>query len=246
MVVDFHVVVAPVMEKRGAILARACVEHDAIDRYCQGDEMKITKWNAIHAAAASGALAMPFPAHAHHAMEGALPGNLTQGFLSGLAHPVIGLDHFLFVIALGVFCFYVGRRAGAVAAFVGGTLAGTGLHLYQANLAYPDAWVALTLVALGALMLARGTMLKSTGVLAFLGLAGIAHGYAYGESIVGAEATPLVAYLAGYTLIQLAVVYATFAAARYLDRKRPAFQGARALGAMVSVAGVAFLAVSMG
>lgn len=208
--------------------------------------MKITKWSAIHAAAASGVLAMALPAHAHHAMDGALPGNLTQGLLSGLAHPVIGLDHFLFVIALGALCFYFGRRAGAVAAFVGGTLAGTGLHLYQANLAYPDAWVALTLLALGALMLAGRTMLKSTAVLVFLSLAGIAHGYAYGESIVGAEATPLVAYLAGYTLMQLAVIYAAFEAARYLDRAGPVFRGAHALGAIVSVAGVVFLGLSLG
>lgn len=34
---------------------------------------------------------------------------------------------------------------------------------------------------------------------------GIFHGYAYGESIVGAEMSPLVPYLAGFTIIQLVV-----------------------------------------
>jgi urease accessory protein len=71
------------------------------------------------------------------------------------------------------------------------------------------------------------------------------HGYAYGESIVGAEPTPLVAYLAGFTLIQLAIVLAAFAAARYVDRGRPSFQTAGAVGGALSVAGVAFLALSL-
>ncbi|WP_239681559.1 HupE/UreJ family protein, partial [Methylorubrum thiocyanatum] len=35
--------------------------------------------------------------------------------------------------------------------------------------------------------------------------AGIFHGWAYGESIFGAEQTPLVAYLAGFTAVQLVV-----------------------------------------
>ena len=36
-------------------------------------------------------------------------------------------------------------------------------------------------------------------------LAGIFHGHAYGEGIFGAEPTPLVAYLIGFTIIQLAI-----------------------------------------
>ena len=42
------------------------------------------------------------PAHAHHPMGGATPANFSQGFLSGLAHPIIGLDHLVFVIAIGL------------------------------------------------------------------------------------------------------------------------------------------------
>jgi urease accessory protein len=36
-------------------------------------------------------------------------------------------------------------------------------------------------------------------------IAGLFHGYAYGEAIVGAQMTPLVAYLLGFTLIQYVV-----------------------------------------
>lgn len=204
--------------------------------------MKIRKCSARYALA--GLLATPLSAYAHHAMDGALPKDLLQGLVSGVAHPVIGLDHLLFVIALGAACHYFGRRAATAAFFIGGTLGGTVLHLAQATLAFPDVWVALTLLSLGALFFAGHAFLKSHGALVFFALAGIAHGYAYGEAIVGAEPTPLVAYLAGFALVQLAVIFAAYALARYLDRAGLVFRRGRALGAAVSVAGVAFLALS--
>ncbi|WRH65888.1 MAG: HupE/UreJ family protein [Planktothrix sp. GU0601_MAG3] len=40
-------------------------------------------------------------------------------------------------------------------------------------------------------------------------VAGLFHGYAYGESIMGAEMTPLISYLAGFTVIQLTIAGAT-------------------------------------
>jgi hypothetical protein len=42
------------------------------------------------------------PAAAHHAMGGRTPSTFMEGFLSGLAHPVIGLDHLAFLVAIGI------------------------------------------------------------------------------------------------------------------------------------------------
>jgi urease accessory protein len=184
---------------------------------------------------------LPALAHAHHAMDNALPATAMQGLLSGLAHPVVGIDHLLFVLAIGATCYYFGQRAGAVAAFLGAALAGTIVHLYRATLPYPDAWVALSLVVLGVLVWRAAPLMRSKAVPAFLALAGVAHGYAYGESIVGAEQTPLFAYLAGYTLVQVVVVLAGYTLARLADRKWPASFGMKAAGGALSVAGAAFL-----
>ncbi|MGZ5836895.1 MAG: HupE/UreJ family protein, partial [Xanthobacteraceae bacterium] len=41
------------------------------------------------------------PALAHHVMGGAMSANWWQGLLSGLGHPVIGLDHFAAIVAAG-------------------------------------------------------------------------------------------------------------------------------------------------
>ena len=74
---------------------------------------------------------------------------------------------------------------------------------------------------------------------------GLAHGYAYGEAIVGAEPTPIFAYLIGLTAVQGAVVLAGYALARMADRRRPNLQTARVIGGTLSVAGLAFLVVSL-
>ena len=139
------------------------------------------------------AAALPRCANAHHAMGGAVPGTALEGLISGLAHPVIGLDHFLFVLAIGVACFYFGQRAAAVAGFIAATVAGTVLHLYKASLPYPDAWVALSVVAIGVLLFRAAPFLRGRAAPLFFALCGLVHGYAYGESIVGAEQTPLFA-----------------------------------------------------
>jgi urease accessory protein len=104
--------------------------------------------------------------------------------------------------------------------------------------------VAASLLLLGILILRGSALLKSDAAAVFFGISGIVHGYAYGEAIVGAEPTPLVAYLAGFTLVQLAIVLAAFAAARYIHHSKPAFRTASAVGGALSVAGVAFLALS--
>ncbi len=49
-------------------------------------------------------------------------------------------------------------------------------------------------------------------------LVGLIHGYALGESIYGAEPTPLYAYLLGLAFIQSAIALAAMSAARVLVR----------------------------
>lgn len=190
-------------------------------------------------------LAMPLPAAAHHAMGDRTPANAFEGLLSGLAHPVIGIDHFLFVLAIGAACYYFGHRRATPAAFLLGTLAGTALHLHRTILAYPDAWVAMSLVLLGILLFGANRLLKSRIAVGAFAISGIAHGYAYGESIIGAEPTPLFAYLAGYTLVQFLIVLIGYVVARYIDLKKPSFHALKAWGSGLTAAGVAFLFLSL-
>lgn len=189
-------------------------------------------------------LALPVAAHAHHAMDNRTPGTLFEGLVSGLAHPVIGIDHLLFVLAAGAACWYFSQRAAAIVAFVAATLAGTGIHLYEATLSYPDAWVAVSLLVLGGLFVIRSTLLRTKAAVVLFALSGLVHGYAYGESIIGAEPTPLVAYLAGFALVQAAIAFGGYALARAVSRGARSERAIQAMGGVLSAAGVAFLALA--
>ena len=72
----------------------------------------------------AGAMLVAEPAMAHHLMGGRMPSSFGEGLLSGLGHPVIGLDHLAAVVAIG--CLAAAHRAGAALAigFVAAMMAG--------------------------------------------------------------------------------------------------------------------------
>lgn len=150
---------------------------------------------------------LALPAGAHHAVEGRIPSNLWEGLLSGLAHPILGLDHLAFVVAAGLIAALHRRGVLIPIAFAAASLIGTGLHLLSWELRAPELMISLSVLLFGVLLIARQLRLPIVVVLA--AASGIFHGYAYGESIVGAEMTPLWAYLLGLALVQLAVGLST-------------------------------------
>jgi urease accessory protein len=160
------------------------------------------------ATAALFALSSIQPAFAHHVMGGELPSTLWQGLLSGLGHPIIGIDHFGFIVGVGLTSYLIGRIALLPLLFVAGTVLGCFVHLEGLDLPWSDAAIAFSLVVLAVIagMQARIPI----GLVAILFFAsGILHGYAYGESIVGAETTPLGAYVVGFGLIQYGIAVAS-------------------------------------
>jgi len=178
------------------------------------------------------------PAFAHHVMGGHMPADFSSGFLSGLGHPVIGLDHFAAVVAVG--CLAAAYRAGValVLGFVVVMVAGVALHVQGLSMPGTEALVALTVIALGTLMLRR-KVLPAAVALAIFALAGLLHGYALGESIYGAERTPLYAYLFGLAVIQGAIALAVLNVTRVFVRGSAEPAGLRLLGAGIAGVGIA-------
>ena len=151
------------------------------------------------------------PALAHHVMDGELPSTFWQGLLSGLGHPIIGIDHFAFIVGVGLTSFLVGRIALLPLFFIAGTVIGCFVHLQDFDLPGSEAAIAFSLVVLAAIVGMRTRI--PIGLIAILfAAAGILHGYAYGESIVGAEPAPLGAYVAGFALIQYGIAVVSGAA----------------------------------
>ncbi|MEM8749612.1 MAG: HupE/UreJ family protein [Pseudomonadota bacterium] len=178
-------------------------------------------------------------AFAHHPMGGETPTTFGQGLLSGIGHPIVGVDHLAFVIAVGIAATLAGSRFMAPLAFVVATIAGTLIHLGAVNLPAVELVIALSLVALGAVVF-LGRRIPVAGVAAIFAVTGIFHGFAYGEAIFGAETTPLLAYLAGFGVTQYAIaVVAGSAIVSLLGHAREwsANMPARIAGGVVAGAG---------
>ncbi|HEX2216895.1 MAG TPA: HupE/UreJ family protein [Xanthobacteraceae bacterium] len=149
-------------------------------------------------------LATASTASAHHVMGGELPTTFSQGLLSGLGHPVIGPDHLAFLIAVGLAVGAGGLSLALPILFVAASAIGVALHVYGLNLPGAEVIVAATVILAG-FALARGRELPLAAWAGLFAVAGLAHGYAYGESIFGAEPAPLGAYLFGLVLVQSAL-----------------------------------------
>jgi urease accessory protein len=201
---------------------------------------------AIATALTIAFFAIPQPAYAHHAIGGKTPVNLFEGFLSGLAHPVIGLDHFAFVVAIGLLA--VGQRRGALipAGFVVAAMLGTVIHVFQIDLPAAEVAIAVSVIIFGAMLVWRDRphWLITLGLGA---IAGLFHGYAYGEAIIGAQMFPLFAYLLGFTLIQYGVALVAFLVGNLALQKSANSSPAwlRLSGLAICAIGVVFLTSSV-
>src|SRR6185369_4068765 len=186
------------------------------------------------------ALVASSPAMAHHVMGGRMPTTFMDGLLSGLGHPVIGIDHFAAVVAVG--CIAAAHSAGALLAvgFVAAMIAGVAVHLGGASVPGSEILVALSVILLGVVTLRKQAM-PVAPALGLFAAVGLLHGYALGESIYGAEATPLSAYLLGLALIQSAIALAAMSIARMLTQRGGEAATVRLIGAGIAGVGLAVL-----
>jgi urease accessory protein len=186
------------------------------------------------------------PALAHHAMDGQTPSTFVQGLLSGLGHPVIGLDHLAALIGVGLVSSRFARGLTLPAFWVVAMAAGVGLHLASADLPYAELLVALSVVVIGVAATMRST-LPYAAIATLFAIGGAVHGYALGESIVGAESAPLASYLIGLVVVQTALTTGIAFAAQRLAKSSfqvPSLQ-LRLAGMAVALAGAATFALAL-
>jgi urease accessory protein len=185
------------------------------------------------------------PALAHHMMGGVLPQTVAQGLLSGLGHPIIGVDHLVAIIGVGIIAATMALGFAPAFAFSAAMIGGVALHLARAYLPAAELFVGLSTVAVGLCVMAPSTLgvVSAGGVLA---MAGLVHGYALGESIVGAEPTPLGGYLVGLLVVQSLLAGGAFALTRAMAGKETALRRVAILaaGALIAVVGASTIAAA--
>jgi urease accessory protein len=163
--------------------------------------------------AGAGLVATASTASAHHLMGGKTPSTFADGILSGVGHPIIGPDHLAFLVALGIAA-GIGRLSLVTPfLFLVAMACGVAAHVAAVNIPLAELIVAVSVLAAGVLI-ALDWSIPSGAWAALFGIAGFFHGYAYGESIYGAEPTPLVAYLVGLVAVQTVIVVGIALASR--------------------------------
>ena len=135
----------------------------------------------------------PAPALAHHVADlSAMQPTVLNGILSGLAHPVLGPDHLLFLLALSL----VGlqrRLRWALGLLVVGLL-GSASGLLWPGLPGAEILVAITLVVEALVLLRRLPALTLLPAMAL-------HGYVLSGPVFGWSTMPITAYGLGLLLL---------------------------------------------
>lgn len=191
--------------------------------------------NAFRSAALLALFSVAGSAFAH-------PGHAADGVLDGLLHPLTGLDHLLAIVALGWWSAATqAKRWWLVpAAFAASMLAGALLGIGRGPLPYQEAAIAVSVVVLGALMLARTKPPLGAAMVLAVALAWV-HGHAHGSELPAGHAAPWLAGMVAMTLsLHLAGAWAGYLSTR---RARWATPAAGALGL---VAGIVLLAGAFG
>ncbi|MBA2777685.1 HupE/UreJ family protein [Billgrantia kenyensis] len=173
-------------------------------------------------------------------LAGAHPGHDHShdgGFAAGLAHPFLGLDHLLAMLAVGLWSLRQSRAfsLAAPALAAGGMLLGAGLAWAGMALPGVEFGIAMSVLLAGVLIAALVKVPTPVGagvVVLFM----LFHGHAHGSEMPHGVST--LAYLAGFTLATVAITYAGRAAGSFLIARENRIL--RALGVAIAAAGALF------
>jgi urease accessory protein len=128
----------------------------------------------------AAALLAPLPALAH-------PGAPhVHGFGTGFIHPLVGIDHLVAMIAVGLWAAMAGGRARLAlpAGFLGGMTGGALLGLAGLGLPMVEQGILATIIVLGALV-GAGARLPVMAAVPMLAVFGLLHGHAHGTELEG-------------------------------------------------------------
>jgi len=179
--------------------------------------------------------AIPSVAYAHDGTN--LP---LGGFLSGMVHPVLGYDHLLAMLSVGILSAQIGGRAiwTVPATFVSVMALGGLLGLIDIGLNATELGIAISLVILG-LVIAAERSISTRIAMIGVGFFAIFHGYAHGAEMPDTAQPYLYAlgFLVGTALIHIAgVVIGDIA--RHYERGKIIL---RVGGGMIAFVGLLFI-----
>lgn len=161
-------------------------------------------------------------------------------FLAGFTHPVLGLDHLLAMLSVGIISSQIGGRAiwTVPLTFVLVMAIGGGLGLIGVGLTAIEFGIALSVLVLGVAIAAEQRFPIIVAMVA-VGLFAVFHGYAHGAEMpsIAQPFRYVAGFLLGTTLIHIIGVVLGDIPKQY-DASKTIF---RVLGGAIAVVGVLFL-----
>lgn len=156
------------------------------------------------------------PAGAHHPFEGVQDLSFPQGLMSGFAHPVLGIDHFLFLLSIGL----IGRLSFAkwIPSLLFCGLVGAVISQAVPVIDGLEFFMGLSLVASAFVSLGRLTPLIMFPLI-------LCHGYLLGQVMIGVEPTPLSAYFLGMIISEAFLILLGLNICRRFKAHRLLFSG---------------------
>jgi urease accessory protein len=151
-------------------------------------------------------------------------------------HPLLGIDHLLAMVAVGILAAVVRRPVLVPGAFLAAMAAGGLLGIAGTRLPFGETLVAASVLALG-LALVAGRSMRHGAAIGLFAVAGLVHGHAHG--LEAPSAGHPAAYVLGF-LLATATLHATGAGVGYAVGMRP--RSRALIGSIVVGSGTALLA----
>ena len=138
-------------------------------------------------------LMLSLPVYAHNGLD------TEHGFIDGFLHPLMGLDHLLVMLGIGLWAAKLGGRAVwfVPVSFLAAMAVGAGLENLGLTLSSPETWVALSVMALGLLVWKNKLMSLQYSVILAAGFA-LSHGYVHAAELQ--DDANIVSYALGFLL----------------------------------------------
>jgi urease accessory protein len=163
-------------------------------------------------------------------------GHVTSGLGAGLAHPFMGLDHLLAMVAVGLWAAMqpTGRAWRAPALFVAVLTAGAAVGMAGVEVPFVEPGILASVILFG-LMIAGATLLPPAAAMTAIAAFAFLHGHAHGTEAVGSVA----GYMTGFIAASAALHLGGYAAGSMLRQIRYALPAA---GLVIAAAGAAMMA----
>jgi urease accessory protein len=164
-----------------------------------------------------------------------IPGEV-HNLVGGFSHPLLGLDHILAMVAVGLWAAQLGGRAMYLvpAAFVSLMTVGGAMGMAGIRLPMVETGILVSILVLG-LLIAAAVRLPALAGMAVVGLFALFHGHSHGTELPAAATG--VTYAIGF-ILATALLHACGIGLGLLAQKKLPAPAIRFVGAAIVVAGI--------